>query len=71
MDKNRIWFGLVCAADNTKPIPTFRVILAEKGTHNQGWTLAPVRPPAAGNFGVGRVDCQKYPSGWRVTFLTN
>ena len=36
----------------------------------QGWTLAPVRPPAAGNFGVGRVDSQKYPSRWRVTFLT-
>ena len=34
----------------------------------QGWTLAPVRPPAAGNFGVGRVNSQKYPSGWRVTF---
>ena len=37
-------------------------------TPTQGWTLAPVRPPATGNFGVGRVNSQKYPSGWRVTF---
>ena len=45
---------------------------AEVSLHeNQGWTLAPVRPPAAGNFGVGRVHSEKYPSGWRVTFLTN
>ena len=37
----------------------------------QGWTLAPVRPPAAGNFGVRQVHSAKYTSGWRVTFLTN
>ena len=37
--------------------------------YKQGWTLAPVRPPAVGNFGVGRVHSQMYPSGWRVTFL--
>ena len=36
----------------------------------QGWTLAPVRPPAAGNFGVGQVHSEKHTSGWRVTFLT-
>ena len=35
----------------------------------QGWTLAPARPPMAGNFHCGQVNFDKYQPGWQVLFL--